>query len=105
MPSSYPPVVLCTLKINTLAQCFSVLTSARYLEESLLPENKESCIKGIQIVFTCKEQEQNTMPALSVRYSMQKLIKGFEKRYYRYSFETLLHLELATNDVLNVTLF
>lgn len=48
-------------------------------------------------MFPCKEQEQNTMPALCVRYSMQKLIKGFEKRYYRYSFETLLHLKSATN--------
>jgi len=56
-------------------------------------------------VFTCKEQEQNTMPALCVRYAMQKLIKGFEKLHYRYSFETLLHLKLPTNDVLNVTFF
>lgn len=54
-------------------------------------------------MLTCKEQEQNTMPALSVRYSMQELIKGFEKQYYRYSFETLLHLKLATDAMLNVT--
>jgi len=45
------------------------------------------------------------MPALCVRYAMQKLIKGFEKLHYRYSFETLLHLKLPTNDVLNVTFF